>query len=586
MRMNHLLTSLLLACLTLAPGLNAAESELSDADIKAILRVRVEDANKGVGIVVGLVDEHGSRIISYGTMSREDREPVDGDTLFEIGWITKVFTGTLLADMVERGEVKLDDPVSKYLPASAKLPTHYGHPITLVELATHTSGLPRWPDNASPREPGDPFADYTAGQMYEFLSRYQPAEKENSPWFTGSEIINLDSLAAKLKQPPESDRLSRYLSQQLSSLSNDNLSNYVGGANARLAVSLAVDLNRIIHAGPIYDAQRFAGTKLSDETLKQLAQNPQGRNLYRLNRALLMEAYPVELSVEGFDFNYSHLGAGLLGYALASKAGTGYEALLKQRICDPLGLANTAVTVSPSQRARLANGYDESLKPAMNWNFSILAGAGGLRSTANDLLKFLSANLGLTKSSLWPAMQLAQTPRQKTGPSSSLQIGLGWQMTSEFGSELLIHNGGTAGYHSFIGLDPKNKRGVVVLANSANSIDDLGLHLLEKKSTLLTFEPGPKEHFPIFLSPEIIESFTGCYEMKPGIRVDLRRDMENRLLAQIGGQPFLEIHPETETNFFMKELTIQFTFQRNDRGQVTGFVLHQNGVDLPAKKIE
>ncbi|HEX4645600.1 MAG TPA: serine hydrolase, partial [Verrucomicrobiae bacterium] len=568
------------------PGIKAAENELSDADIKAILRARIDDANKGVGIVVGLVDEHGSRIISYGTKSREDREPVDGDTLFEIGWITKVFTGTLLADMVERGEVKLDDPVSKYLPASVKLPTHHGHPITLAELATHTSGLPRWPDNASPREPEDPFADYTAGQLYEFLSRYQPLEKENSPWFTGSEIINLDSLAAKLKQPPESDRLSQFLRQQLSSLGRDNLSNHVGGANARLAVSLAVDFNRIIRAGPIYDASRFAGIKLSDETLAQIKQNPQGRNLYRLNRALLLEAYPAELSVEGFDFNYSHLGMGLLGHALALKAGTDYEALLKQRVCAPLGLADTTITLTPRQRARLAGGYDESLKPAINWNFSILAGAGAVRSTVNDLLKFLSANLGLVKSDLGPAMQLARTPRQKTGPSSALQIGLGWQMTQEFGSELLIHNGGTAGYHSFIGLDPKMKRGVVVLANSANNIDDIGLHLLEKKSAVLTFQPGARERVPIFLSPDILDPYAGCYKMKPGILVEVRRDIENRLLAQIGGQGFREIFPETETNFFMKDLDIQFTFQKSDRGQVTGFVLRQNGVDLPAKKIE
>src|SRR5260370_17579927 len=76
MRMNHLLTSLLLACLTLAPGLNAAENELSDADIKAILRERVEDANKAVGIVVGLVDEHATRIIAHGTIFPNTRDPV------------------------------------------------------------------------------------------------------------------------------------------------------------------------------------------------------------------------------------------------------------------------------------------------------------------------------------------------------------------------------------------------------------------------------------------------------------------------------------------------------------------------------
>src|SRR5438105_10431416 len=96
---------------------------------------------------------------------------MDGDTLFAIGSITKVFTALLLQDMIERGEMKLDDPVKKYLPDSVKMPAYQGKEITLLHLATHTSGLPGGPNNLSPKSWRDPDqADYTVEQLYSFLS--------------------------------------------------------------------------------------------------------------------------------------------------------------------------------------------------------------------------------------------------------------------------------------------------------------------------------------------------------------------------------------------------------------------------------
>jgi len=98
---------------------------------------------------------------------------VGADDVFEIGSITKVFTASILADMVTRGEVRLDDPVAKYLPASAHIPSRNGRQITLFDLATQSSGLPRMPSNLTPRDSMNPYADYTVQQMYAFLSGYQ-----------------------------------------------------------------------------------------------------------------------------------------------------------------------------------------------------------------------------------------------------------------------------------------------------------------------------------------------------------------------------------------------------------------------------
>ncbi len=292
--MNWLIRSSLLVTLLVCAArvVRAAEVLPSDQEVASILRERVDVATQAVGIVVGVLDGKGPRVISYGRLSRGSDRMVDGDTVFEIGSATKVFTGLLLADAVERGEVKLDDPISKYLPPSVKVPTRNGRQITLLDLATHTSGLPRMPDNFTPKDAANPYADYAVEQMYAFLSGY----------------------------------------------------------------TLPRDI--------------------------------------------------------GATYEYSNLGVGLLGYILALRAGTNYETLVLQGICRPLGMTNTQITLSSELKMRLATGHNATGEPVANWDFSALAGAGALRSTANDLLKFVAANLGLTRSGLWPAMQLAQAPRR------------------------------------------------------------------------------------------------------------------------------------------------------------------------------
>jgi len=144
-----------------------------EAEIREILEERVDQYQKSVGIVVGLIDERGSRVVSYGKLAHGDSRPLDGNTLFEIGSVTKVFTTILLADSVERGELDLDDPIAKFLPGSVRVPAKDGKEITLRHLATHTSGLPRIPDNLVAADPTNPYAEYTVDQLYTFLSGYE-----------------------------------------------------------------------------------------------------------------------------------------------------------------------------------------------------------------------------------------------------------------------------------------------------------------------------------------------------------------------------------------------------------------------------
>src|SRR5262245_34593841 len=126
---------------------------------------------KNYAMVIGLVDEHGSRVYSAGKLDNGTDQEVNADTLFEIGSMTKTFTALLLQDMVARGEMTLEDPVAKYLPDSVKIPTRNGKGITLANLAAQDSGLPREPDNLPKIQPPEnPYADYSDEMLYDFLS--------------------------------------------------------------------------------------------------------------------------------------------------------------------------------------------------------------------------------------------------------------------------------------------------------------------------------------------------------------------------------------------------------------------------------
>lgn len=165
----------LLASLTLLHVPASAGAQVSfpsDSSVTILLQGMV-DNGRSPGIVVGLLDSDGSRrVISYGT-SGPGRLLLDGHSVFEIGSITKLFTATLLADMVRRKQVHLDDPVEKFLPSGVKVPSRNGRQITLLDITTHRSGLPGMPSTYHIPDPLNPFADYSVQLLYDFLSGYE-----------------------------------------------------------------------------------------------------------------------------------------------------------------------------------------------------------------------------------------------------------------------------------------------------------------------------------------------------------------------------------------------------------------------------
>jgi CubicO group peptidase (beta-lactamase class C family) len=435
-----------------------------DPEIRRILEQRVDVEKQSLGIVVGVIDTNGRRIVPYGHFGTNDARKVDGDTIFEIGSITKVFTALALADMVEKGEVSLDDPVAKYLPTNVTMPQRDGKTITLRELAVHMSGLPRLPDNLAPKNQDDPYADYTVEQLYSFLSGYK----------------------------------------------------------------LPRDIGSV--------------------------------------------------------FEYSNLGFGLLGHALAARTGTDYEGLIAHRITKPLRMDSTGITLSPALEARFTPGHDQSLQSVPAWQLPTLGGAGALRSSTNDMLIFLEAAMAKRETPLKAAFALSEATRRDLGGDDAPQMGLGWMITKVGDDEMIWHNGGTGGYRSFMGFLVKAKVGVVALSNTSNEIgvDDIGRHLLDPTAKLVE---APKVRVAVTVDPALYDLYVGRYQLAPNFILAVTREGD-RLMVQATGQPQIEVFPESDREFFYKVVDAQISFETGSDGKAKRLTLHQNGADMPAERIE
>jgi D-alanyl-D-alanine-carboxypeptidase/D-alanyl-D-alanine-endopeptidase len=174
------LTLPVLSILLVMSVISSSAAGRKPREINQLMVQIVDEQKRAPGIAIGIIDATGTSVYVRGACERGKTNRIDGDSLFEIGSITKVFTTTLLQDMVDRGEVKLDDPISKYLPASVKTPVQGKREITLLDLAMHTSGLPSLPENITPKDGDDPWADYSVEQMYECLANTKLVHKIGS----------------------------------------------------------------------------------------------------------------------------------------------------------------------------------------------------------------------------------------------------------------------------------------------------------------------------------------------------------------------------------------------------------------------
>ncbi|WP_206244294.1 serine hydrolase [Novosphingobium terrae] len=287
----------------------------------------------------------------------------------------------------------------------------------------------------------------------------------------------------------------------------------------------------------------------------------------------------------GSRYEYSNFGFGLLGYLLARAAHTDYPALLAQRITGPLGLHDTVIALSPEQQTRFAQGYDTAMHPASPWTFPTLAGAGAIRSTADDMAIFLHAAMD-PASVIAPAMRLTTASPRPLGDGRN-KGGLGWVIgTGADGQQLLFHDGGTGGFRSSVILEPGRQRAVVVLANAAvePSTPDLASHILLAAPLLPTKPIPPMAHPAVTLPPEELDRVAGQYAFADGHMLTISRTTTG-LSAKLGAQPAMPIYPATPLSFFWRLVNAQLEVATDPAGQVTGAILIQNGRRAMAKRV-
>ncbi|MCB9917068.1 MAG: beta-lactamase family protein [Planctomycetes bacterium] len=331
---------------------SASEQSSVEKRIDAVFAEQFASGARRGALCVGVVHHGEVTLRFFGRVTEGSERVPDLDTEYEIGSLTKLFTATLLAMDVDAGRAALDQPVSDVLGEAWSVPSKSDRRITLLDLATHTSALPRMPRNIRPKNRLDPYADYS------------------------------------------------------------------------------VDLLR---------------DELSNLELR----------------------WPI-----GERYVYSNLGYGLLGHALATASQTSLGERYATDITKPLGMSATHVSRSPrnaegDEQANIAQPHFPNGVRAHPWNFDVLAGAGAIRSTLGDMMRFARAQLDPPKTRLGRAMRSTQEPRHQIKNAS--WVGLGWHMLRKDDRvSSLEHSGRTGGYASEILILPAHDLAVVILAGQAS----------------------------------------------------------------------------------------------------------------------
>ena len=458
---RHLMSLLVVVTAVFSAATHTSANEAMKSRIDRLVQPYL-DGKVVVGMTVGVWQKGKATIVGYGRLAHDDQRQPDGDTVYEIGSVSKVFTGVLLGDAVARGRLKLEQPVQDLLPQGVKMPIRGERPITLRDLATHVSGLPTLPDNFRPADNSNPYADYTVERLYAFLNGY------------------------KLTRSP------------------------------------------------------------------------------------------------GAKSEYSNLAGGLLGHVLSLKAERTYEQLLRERIATPLGMSHTNIILNAKLRSRLAKPHLDDGTAAANWDIPTLAGAGAIRSTVNNMLRFVRANLNPPPGDVGKAIEIAWQVHQQPLAKEGFAMGLGWHLAQD--GQTRWHNGQTGGYHAMMLVNRQLKTGVVILANTATmEIDRLAQDIF-KMSAGATVEPRTFDK-PVNVAKEIMQRYVGKYELVPGFVLTVSVEDE-KLMVGATGQQTLQVYARSDSEWFYKVVEATLTFQVDENGNCQSVELFQNGVRQKAKRID
>lgn len=274
----------------------------------------------------------------------------------------------------------------------------------------------------------------------------------------------------------------------------------------------------------------------------------------------------------GTKWNYSNSGYVLLGYLIEKISGQSYSDFVQQNIFTPLGMKDSGYDSNSAIIAHRAAGYTPGKSGAVNAGFvhmSIPFSAGALYSTTEDLLRW---EQGLFGGKVLTAASLA---KMTTPFKQDYAFGLG--VSTQNGHKMIAHDGGIQGFNTALAYYPDDKLVVAVLANVNGPAGQIAGNLakvaLGEKVVL------PTERKEITLSPQILKQYVGTYELTPKFSLAITLE-DGQLISQGTNQGKVPMFAESETMFFLKLVDAQIEFVKNEKGEVTNLVLHQNGRDI------
>lgn len=326
-----------------------------DLKVDSVVAVYMRNSSN-CGLSIALCINNELSFYNYGEVKRGNNQLPDKKTIYEIGSVSKTFTGLLLAQAVNDKKVNLNDPVKKYIHLTGNNLSYKGKEVELIHLANHSSRVHRMPADLAQQinyNPLNPYATYSKEMVLKYVSN------------------------------------------------------------------------------------------------------------------MVIDTFP------GIKNEYSNLGMGLLGIILESVYAKSYEELISEFICKPLDMPDTRIVLNDEQKSRFATGYNSEGNETPYWELGGIPGAGGIRSTTQDMIKFIQANLNEVN----PAIKLSHYSTFNDGKDN---IALAWHLfTTKKGNQLIWHNGRTAGFSSFCGFIKSKNIGIVILGNSGNPVDQVALGLLK-----------------------------------------------------------------------------------------------------------
>lgn len=543
------------------------------ADVIKNIETRINNGYSP-SIAIGIIDKDGPQYYLFGTKTAGG-QPVNEHTIYEIGSISKTFTGILLAQAVLDGQVKTDDSAQKHLPSSVKLPTKDGKQITLGHLSDHTSALARMPSNFNPKDPANPYADYTVEQMYTFLNGYTLPREIGSKYEysnlaqgllghilslkagTSYEALMLSKIANPLGMKETKITFDEKMKENLAmgysqgvQVSNWDIPTLAGAGAIRSSVHdmlIFLQANMGLKKSKVYPAMQLShqvrhdkpggstrvglGWHISKGAEGDIIWHNGGTGGYRTFAGFVQETGKGVVVLTNSDKGADDIGFHLLNSAdkLIEVKKSALVEIRKQ--LDAQG-AEAAWKLYENLKKDPTNGFNEDEFNTTGYTYL----EGGNTKAALALFK----------------INVLEYPK-----SANAYDSYGEALMKDGQKEAAIEN-----YKKSLELNPGNTNATDMLAKM-----------------------GVGEGVKVFpVEESVLESYVGVYELAPNFTITITRT-GSKLFGQATGQGQFELFAKSATEFFLKIVEAQVTFSVKE-GKVESMTLFQGGQVMPGKRIK